>query len=75
LAGVALLLVAQALVFGIASYDVPIHWSCLIVAGGTTVVAVLAYLVGRADVRVELMPRRTIHQIQQDVTLSKEQLT
>jgi hypothetical protein len=54
---------------------VPMHWSCLIAAGGVSLVAVLAYFVGRPDANVALTPRRTIHQIQQDVILSKEQLT
>jgi hypothetical protein len=36
---------------------------------------VLAYFVGRPDANVALTPHRTIHQIQQDVILSKEQLT
>jgi Putative Actinobacterial Holin-X, holin superfamily III len=75
LAGIAFLLVMQAAVFAIASYGVPMHWSCLIAAGGVSLVAVLAYLIGRQDANIALMPRRTIHQIQQDVILSKEQLT
>jgi hypothetical protein len=65
----------QAAVFAIASYGVPMHWSCLIAAGGVSLVAVLAYLIGRQDANIALMPHRTIHQIQQDVILSKEQLT
>jgi hypothetical protein len=75
LAGIAFLLVVQAAVFVIASYGVSMHWSCLIGAGVVSLVALLAYLIGRQDASVALMPRRTIHQIQQDVILSKEQLT
>src|SRR6476619_958858 len=75
LAGIAFLLVVQAAVFVIASYGVPMHWSCLIAAAVVSLVAVLAYLIGRQDASVALMPSRTIHQIQQDVILSKEQLT
>ena len=75
LAAVAFLLVVQAAVFVIASYGVSMHWSCLIAAGGVSLVALLAYLIGRQDASVALMPRRTIHQIRQDVILSKEQLT
>ena len=74
LAGIAFLLVVQAAVFVIASYAVPMHWACLIAAGGVSLVAVLAYFIGRSDANVALAPR-TIHQIQQDVILSKEQLT
>ena len=75
LAGIAFLLVVQAAVFVIASYGVLMHWSCLIAAAVVSLVAVLAYLIGRQDASVALMPSRTIHQIQQDVILSKEQLT
>jgi hypothetical protein len=75
LGGIAFLLVMQAAVFAIASYGVPMHWSCLIAAGGVSLVALLAYLIGRQDANIALMPRRTIRQIQQDVILSKEQLT
>ena len=75
LAGIAFLLVVQAAVFVIASYAVPMHWACLIAAGCVSLVAVLAYFIGRPDANVALAPRRTIHQIQQDVILSKEQLT
>ena len=74
-AGLTLFLVLQALVFGISSYGVAIHWSCLIVAGAAAVFAALAFLAGRTDADRPLMPQRTIHQLQQDVNLSKEQLT
>ena len=75
LAGIAFLLIVQAAVFAVVSYGVPMHWSCLVAAGAVSLVAVLAYLVGRQDANVALMPRRTINQIQRDVILSKEQLT
>ena len=74
LTGVALLLCLQAVVFGLASYGVALHWSFLIVAGGIAVLAALAFLIGRADADRSVLPKRTIHQIQQDVVLSKEQL-
>ena len=71
---VALLLSLQAVVFGLASYGVALHWSFLIVAGGVAVLAALAFLIGRTDADRSVLPKRTIHQIQQDVVLSKEQL-
>ena len=74
LAGLAFLLLLQALVFAISSYGIAIHWSCLIVAGTTAVLAALAFLVGRTNADRPLMPQRTIHQLKQDVNLSKEQL-
>jgi uncharacterized membrane protein YqjE len=75
LAGLAFLLLLQALVFAISSYGIAIHWSCLIVAGATAILAVLAFLVGRTDADRPLVPQRTIHQLQQDVVLGKEQLS
>jgi uncharacterized membrane protein YqjE len=74
LIGLALVLCLQALVFVLASYGVALHWSFLIVAGGTAVLAALAFAIGRAGAERSVMPERTIHQLQQDVKLSKEQL-
>jgi len=71
---IAMLLVVQALVFAIADQGIAIHWSCLIVAGGTTIIGALAYLVGRSGNQQQLMPTRTIHQISQDITTTKEYL-
>jgi hypothetical protein len=69
------LLVVQAAVFGIASFGIAMHWSCLIVAGVLAAVAAAAFFKGRADAREELTPTRTIHQINQDIRATKEQLT
>ena len=71
----ALLLCLQALVFGLASYGVALHWSFLIVAGGTAILAALAFFIGRVGAARSLMPQRTIHQLEQDIKSSKEQLT
>ena len=71
----ALLLCLQALVFGLASYGVALHWSFLIVAGGTAILAALALFIGRVGAARSLVPERTIYQFQQDVKLSREQLT
>jgi hypothetical protein len=75
LTGLAFLLCLQALVFGFASYGIALHWSFLIVAAGVAILAALAFFVGRADAHRAVLPQRTIHQLQQDVVLSKEQLT
>ncbi len=69
------LLVVQAVVFGIASYGVALHWSCLIVAGIAAAIAALAYFKGRADAQEELAPTRTIFQIKRDIATVKERLT
>ena len=75
LALMAVFIVLQAIIFVIASYDIAMHWSCLIVAAGLAVLAAVAFLKGRADAREDLTPGRTIHQIKRDISTAKEQLT
>ncbi|ESX65713.1 hypothetical protein X759_28380 [Mesorhizobium sp. LSHC420B00] len=72
---VAALLLVQALVLGIASLGMALHWSCLIVAAATAVAAAFAYYRGRADAQKELLPTHSISQIKQDIATTKEQLT
>lgn len=73
LALIAGLLLVQALVFGIASFGIALHWSFAIVAAVFAIAGIVAYLKGKADAREELMPKKTIHQIRRDVTTVKEQ--
>ncbi len=70
---IALILVLQALVFGIASFGIAVHWSCLIVAALVAVGATVAYSRGQADLREDMTPSRTINQIKQDFSAVKEQ--
>ena len=72
---IAVLLILQAIVFGIASFGIALHWSCLIVAAGLGVIAAAAYFKGRSDLKAELTPTRTIRQIRRDISTTKEQLT
>jgi hypothetical protein len=71
LSGLALLLALQAAVFAISSYGVPLHWSFLFVASVTAVLGAVALLAGRVGAYRPLIPRRTLHQLQQDVTLGR----
>jgi type IV secretory pathway VirB2 component (pilin) len=75
LAIVAVLLLIEAAVFGIASFGIALHWSCLIVAGILLLIAAAAFFQGRAAAEGELMPARTAKQISQDIKTAKEQLT
>jgi hypothetical protein len=68
-------LVLQALVFGLASVGIAMHWSCLIVAAAVGLAAALAYYKGRSDAQRELTPARSIHQVKQDLSTAKEHLT
>jgi uncharacterized membrane protein YqjE len=71
---VAFLLVVQGIVFGIATFGIALHWSCLIVAAALAAIAGAAYAKAMADAREELTPTRTINQIQRDIATAKEQL-
>ena len=75
LALIAGLLIVQAVVFGIASYGIALHWSCLIVAGVLAAIAVMSFFKGRSDAKEELAPTRTINQVKQDIATAKEQLS
>jgi hypothetical protein len=72
---IAVVFALQAAVFGIASYGIPMHWSCLIVAGVIAALATIAFLKGRSDAQEELAPSRTIKQLKRDISTVKEQLT
>jgi hypothetical protein len=71
---VAGLLIVEALVFGIAAFGLALHWSCVIVAAVMAVAGAIAYAIGRADARQELLPGRTIRQVKLDIATAKEQL-
>jgi hypothetical protein len=72
---VALLLLLEAIVFGIASLGLALHWSCLIVAAAIGVIAAIAFAKGRADLRADVMPRRTMRSVGRDISVAKEHLT
>ena len=72
---ITLLLLVEAAVFGISSFGIALHWSCLIVAAALALLAGVAFLKGRADAREEMTPTRTINQIKQDISTAREQLS
>jgi len=71
----AVLVLVEAAIFAIASYGVGLHWSCLIVAGALAIFGGAAFAKGRADAHVELTPTHSLHQIQRDIAVAKEQLS
>jgi hypothetical protein len=75
LALIAGLLVIEAAVFGIASFGIAPHWSCLIVAAILVVAAAIAYALGRSDLAAPLTPDRSIRQLKKDVTTAREQVS
>ena len=72
---IAALLVIEGIVFGIATFGIALHWSCLIVAAVLAAAAAAAYAKGSAGAREELTPTRTIRQVKRDIATAKEQLT
>ena len=72
---IAVLVLLQAAIFGIASgFGIALHWSCLAVAALLLALAAAAFFKGRADAKEELTPTRTIYQVKQDIATAKEQL-
>lgn len=71
----AVLVLVEAAIFAIASYGVGLHWSCLIIAGALAILSGAAFAKGRADAQVELTPTHSLHQIQRDIAVAKEQLS
>jgi hypothetical protein len=69
------LLVIEAIVFALASYGLPLHWSCLVVAAALAVLGVVAFAIGRSAVHGEVLPTRSIRQINESIKTAKEQLT
>jgi uncharacterized membrane protein YqjE len=64
---IALLLVIQAIVFGIASFGIAMHWACLIVAVALAIIAAALFFYGRSNARETVKPSRTIDQIEKDI--------
>jgi Putative Actinobacterial Holin-X, holin superfamily III len=73
---IAVVLIAQAIVFGIASAGIPLHWSSLIVAVLFGAAAGVSFLMGRGSVPSEdLAATRTMRQLSETIKTTKEQLT
>ena len=72
---IALLLIIEGVVFGIASFGLAMHWSCLLVAAVLAAAGGLAFMKGRSDAKADLIPNRTLNQIKQDLTTAKERMT
>ncbi len=75
LAFVALILVLEAIVFGLASQGLALHWSCLLVAIAVAAAGGGAFYYGRASASESLVPTRSVRQINKDLRTAKEQLS
>jgi Putative Actinobacterial Holin-X, holin superfamily III len=58
-------------VYGMASY-----WSALIVGGGVLILGVILLLVGISRLKLKnIIPRKTVHQLQRDASVAKEKVS
>lgn len=65
---VSLLLIVEAMVFGIASLGLAMHWASLIVAVLLAAIAAAIFFYGRALARGSFAPERTLVQINKDIS-------
>lgn len=72
---VAALVLIQAVIFGIASLGLGVHWAALIVAVALGAAAAGAFFYGKSRLPASLTPSRTLNQVNQDITAVREQLT
>ncbi len=70
----AAILVIEALVFGIASAGIAMHWACLLVAVLLAVIGAGLLIYARSAAANALVPERTIRQMNRDISVAKEQL-
>jgi sterol desaturase/sphingolipid hydroxylase (fatty acid hydroxylase superfamily) len=68
-----LLVLVEAAILALADAGWALHWSCLMVGGALAVVALMAYLVGRAASNGTL-PARTLQHLTRDIRTAKEHL-
>jgi len=75
LAVVTFFILIEAVIFGIASFGVALHWSCLIVAALLGAAAAGSFLYGRSTMPDTLIPTRSVQEVSEDIRTVKEQLT
>lgn len=72
---VAILFALQSAVFWIATMGPSLAASSAIVAIVLAIAAAGVFFKGRSDAQADLAPRRTVHQIKQDIRVAKEELS
>jgi ABC-type multidrug transport system permease subunit len=75
LALIAFLFLLEAIVFGMASLGLALHWAALIVAVLLAAGAAGAFFYGRTMTQGSLKPERTVRQVQSDVSVVREQIS
>jgi uncharacterized membrane protein YqjE len=71
----AVVILLEAIIFGLIELGLSPFWAALLVAVVLAGIGAASFFKGRSDAGQDLMPRRTIHQVKEDVRTTKEQLT
>ena len=72
---IALLVLIEAIIFGLASLGLGPAWASLIVALALAAAAAGAFFYGRSLMRAAAKPKRFVQQMNQDIAAVREQLT
>ena len=71
----ALVILLEAGVAGIEQAGIAPHWAWLIVGGGAVLIGLILVMVGVNRLKAEkLVPKKTIHQLQEDASVAKRQM-
>jgi hypothetical protein len=72
----ALVILLMAGVYGLEATGLAPYWSALIVGGAALLIGIVLMLVGLNRLKAKnLIPRKTIHQLQEDASLAKRQVS
>jgi len=71
----ALVILLLAAVYAVESTGLAPYWSALTIGGGVLIIGLILMLVGISRLKAKnLVPRKTIHQLQEDAALAKRQV-
>lgn len=71
----AVLVLLEAIIFGLIELGLSPFWAALLVAVVLAGIGAASFFKGRSDAAKELTPHRTIRQVKEDIRTTKEQLT
>ena len=73
----ALVILLQAAVAGLTEgYGMASYWSALLVGGAVLILGIILLLVGISRLKIEnIMPSKTVHQLQHDASVAKQQVS
>ena len=73
----ALVILLQAAVVGLTEgYGMASYWSALLVGGAVLILGIILLLVGISRLKIEnIMPNKTVHQLQRDASVAKQQVS